>query len=210
MSPRRRSTLLRGARFFAVLVALLLPWPGLGRAYVEAFSRVGTAAVRPVFAGSGLTLALRLFPETDEHHEWYSMIFVTDAQTGAPLHMGAADLKRSGYLQIAIFVAAAAAFPLRRRRLYSAILVGGALVLATLGWLPIFMYLAKKQIIHLGAWSYAALSVTERSLVAAPGMAFAVPMLQWLLALRLFGWPAGGRNASVSERSMGIERVVKM
>ncbi len=96
MSPRRRSALLRAARFFAVLIALLLPWPGLGRAYVEAFSRVGTVAVRPVFDGSGVTLSLILFPESDAHHEWYSMIFVTEEGTGAPLHKGAADLEKVG------------------------------------------------------------------------------------------------------------------
>jgi hypothetical protein len=185
--PARRAALRRAVTVLAVLVALLLPWPGLGRAYVGAFSRTGSAAVGLVFDGSGLRVSLGQFPESDAHHEWYAKILVADARTGAPRHMGAADLRRSGYLQIATFLALAAAFPLPRRRRYAAAVGCGAAVLATLGWLPVLMYLSSKQVIVLGTGSFAVLSILDRSLVAAPGMAFALPVAQWLLARRLLG-----------------------
>jgi hypothetical protein len=54
-----------------------------------------------------------------------------------------------------------------------------------LGWLPILMYLATKQIIHPGAVLFSILAVAQRSLSGAPGMSVVVPGLLWFGALRL-------------------------
>jgi hypothetical protein len=184
MSPSRRAVLFRAGTFLAVLTALLVSWPGLGRAYVGTFSRVGNVLVAPLLGGPDVDITLEVSPENDEHHEWYTMVWVKNAQSHAPLHKGAVDLRRSGYWQIAILLALAATFPLRRRLYWGAAAAAGTLVLATLGWLPVLVYLAQKDVIHLGSVAYAALAITQRSLVGAPGMAFVVPAALWWLAVR--------------------------
>jgi hypothetical protein len=194
MCPRRRSALIRAARFFAVLIALLLPWPGLGRAYVATFSRIGTALVTPLLRSPDVVIWLEASPENDEHHRWYAMVSVRDALSQAHIHRGSVDLRRSGYLQVATLLALAAAFPLRRRVHWAVAVAVGTVFLVNFGWLPVLVYLAKKYVIHLGSVAFAALAIVERSLVGAPGMVFFVPAALWLLAVRVVD-PAPSRPA---------------
>ncbi len=201
MPPRRRDALVRAARAAAVLVALLLPIPGLGRAYAGLFTTLASPILSAVASSEESIVSLERPPEGDEHHAWYTMMFVRDRASGALQHRGAADLRRSGYLQIAIFLAACAAFPLRERRRFAAAAGAGALALAWLGWLPVFMYLALKGVLHLGPVGYVVLTIVERSLVAAPGMAYVVPIALWALEVHMLerehGWPALFRPAAV-------------
>jgi hypothetical protein len=183
-----------------VLVACLVPWPGLGRAYVSAFSRIGTTVVAPMLASATVEISFEPSTPEDEHHEWHTFVWVKDAQTHAPAHRGAVDLRRSGYLQIAILLALAAAFPLGRRVRWAAAVVAGTLLLGMLGWLPVLVYLALKGVIHLGSVAYATLAIAQRSLVGAPGMAFVVPSILWWLMVRWVDWirPSSGARALVA------------
>jgi hypothetical protein len=182
MSPHRRATLFAAARFAAVLIVLLAPWPGLGRAYVALYGSAAAVIAKPILASSGVELAFAPSAQDDPKHEWFAMVSVLDAQTHARQHNMVTDLRRTGYLQIALYLAAAAAYPLRNRVRLLLVVTAGLALLASFGWLPIMMYLAKKQIITLGSWSLSLLSVVYRSLVTPPGMAFAVPGLLWLAA----------------------------
>jgi hypothetical protein len=174
-------------------VVLLLPWPGLGRAYTGTFGAVATVLARPFFSGDDVALSLTASNAAARNREWSLMVHVDDAATGAPKHLGAVDLRRAGYLQIAFFLVAAAAFPLADRRRFAGVLLGGVVLLSTLGWLPVLMYLATKHVIHFGALLFSMLAVAQRSLAGAPGMAIVVPGLLWLLAKqidsRYGGWP---------------------
>lgn len=177
-----RAALFTAARFFAVLILLLCPWPGLGRAYALAFNVLATPCMSVVSAASGSEVSLDRFPESDKRHEWSTMVRVTD-ESHTVRHTGAGDLKRAGYLQIATWLASAVAFPLKRRARFAAILGGGVLFFTMFGCLPVCLYLARKGVLHLGMVLFAALALSERALVGAPGMAFALPALGWLLAV---------------------------
>jgi hypothetical protein len=167
-----------------VAIALLAPWPGLGRAYAAAFGAVGTTLAWPFFSGMD-ALSLTASNPATQNREWSLMVHVDDALTGAPKHLGAVDVRRSGYLQIAFFLVAAAAFPIAGWRRFVPTALGGVVLLSMLGWLPVLMYLATKQIIHPGAVLFSTLAVAQRSLSGAPGMSVAVPALLWFGALRL-------------------------
>jgi len=174
------------AKLVVLLALLAAPWPGLGRAYVRTFGAAATL-LSPVVAPSGAKLSFAASPASDGHHEWFAMVSETDASSGALLHKGAVDLRRGGYLQMAFYLAAAVAFPLRRRGLFAASLGAGLLLFSMLGWLPVLMYLTKKQVIVLGAGSFSVLALVYRSLVTPPAMAFAVPGASWLVVRMLAG-----------------------
>jgi hypothetical protein len=184
VSPRTRTILIRTARALIVTIALLAPWPGLGRAYAAAWGAVGTTLAWPFFSGMD-ALSLTASSAATSNREWSLMVHVDDALTGAPKHLGAVDVRRSGYLQIAFYLAAAAAFPIAGWRRFVPMALGGVVLLSMLGWLPVLMYLATKQVIHPGAAMFSALAVAQRSLSGAPGMSVVVPGLLWLGALRL-------------------------
>jgi hypothetical protein len=187
-----------------VLIVMLFPWPGLGRSYVAAFDRVANAMRAPLASAPDVSVSLELFPEADAHHEWFAMIAVTDRASGALQHRGGADLRRAGYLQMAILLAAAAAFPFRPGVRFAAVLVGMLAMLSMLGWLPVFNFLAKKGVLHLGVVSYAALAIVERTLVGAPGMTYAVPGLSWLLVYRWLGVSSRRGAASPAQPSSDV------
>jgi hypothetical protein len=88
---------------------------------------------------------------------------------------------------LATFVALATGWPPRgtRRRVQAAV-VALAIVSATIA-VPIFDYLSDVGAIHLGALLAGAVALARRALVAAPGMAYAVPGLVWL-ALNPEAW----------------------
>jgi hypothetical protein len=211
MSPPRRAALIAAAKFVVVLVALAAPWPRLGRTYVDTYGRVATAMARPVFEPMGTELSFAPSAEGDTKHEWAAMVFVLDPATHVVRHKMASDLRRTGYLQMVFYLAVAAAFPLRDRVRGTAWVAAGLLLFASFGWLPVLMYLAKKQVIVLGAWSFSALAIVYRSVVTAPAMAYAVPGLLWL-AIHSFGerggapWSNRLENGSVTTWPKGGAR----
>ena len=130
------------------------------------------------------------------------MIHVDDAATKAPQHLGAVDLRRAGYLQIAFFLIAASAFPLAGWRRFLPVLVGGVTLLSMLGWLPVLTYLAVKHVFDPGAVAFSVLAVLQRSLAGAPGMAVFLPCLLWIVVFRIeHGRGAAGTSASTAAAS---------
>ncbi len=172
------ASVLRFVLAFAVVAA---PWPGLGRVFTSTVGAIATAIADPVSMDSNVTFLLRSPKPSEDLPDWRAVIAVRQDFPDGPLdHSGAIDLRRAGYLQLATFVALAAAWPPKGRR---RVLVAAAAALAIVGTaiaLPIFAFLSPLGVVHLGPSLQALLSLASRALVAAPGMAFAIPGLAWL------------------------------
>jgi len=160
---------------------MIAPWPGLGPLFADVVGATATAIADPFFARSNVTLTVRP-PRPEEHQpKWRGVIDVKqDFPDGPARHAGAIDLRRSGYLQLATFIALAAAWmPKGRRRILAAVGVAAAVV-STVVAVPIFDFLVQVDVVHLGAGSATLVSLARRILVGAPGMAYAVPGIVWL------------------------------
>jgi hypothetical protein len=196
-SAPRPSSIAPVLRFALVLALVLAPWPGLGRAFSDAVGAIGTALAEPLSAASNVTFLLRSPKPIEAQPDWRAVISVRqDFPDGPVVHAGAIDLRRAGYLQLAAFVALAVAWPPRgRRRALLAATVALAIV-STAMVLPVLAFLSPIGAVHLGAWLDTLVSLASRALVAAPGMAYAVPGLAWLAVNR--GEPLRGLSRGMT------------
>jgi hypothetical protein len=189
------------ARALVVFILLVVPWPGLGGAFTDAVGAVATAIADPLTASSNVTFVLRSPVPEENQPEWRAVISVRrDSPDGPTVDQGAADLRRAGYLQLAVFAALAAGWPPRgwRRALLGLILSGGV-VAGTIA-VPVLAYLAGIGVLQAGDAVRMVLSLASRALVAAPGMAFAVPGLTWL-AFVSGARPARGPDPKTTTRT---------
>ena len=171
---------------FALAAALLWwPWPACAALYggdVKALARALMAA-----SGAPVELAFELrnvgaAPSLDA---WHLPLYLEDTETGAFVQT-VLDLRRGGYIASAFFTALVLATPLRRARRKLGVLVGGLAALQVLPLLPLLSFLSGKlpvQVFHFGRFARWAIEIAYHALVAAPGMAYAVPALLWLLLI---------------------------
>ena len=180
-----RATAFAIARFVVGFAFLAAPWPGLDAAFVGAVGAVATAVADPLTASSNVTFVLRPARAVEEQPAWRGVISVRqDLPDGPVSHAGAIDLRRAGYLQLATFASLALAWPPKsRRRALLAGAVAFGIVAATVA-VPIFAFLSTLGVASLPGVD-ALVSLAARALVAAPGMAYAVPGLAWLAARSL-------------------------
>ena len=167
------------ARFAGALLLLLWPWPIVGRAYARVVA--GTARL---LLDTGPAVAFR-FPPGDD--PWRLRIIADEIQTGRFVET-ALDLRRAGFIVIAVFVALLLATPLRWRR-RAGLLALGLAPLSLLPLLPIvalFSGALPIRAFHPGPVGRAATGIAYHVLVTAPGMAFALPLLLWLLLMWRF------------------------
>jgi hypothetical protein len=187
----KSSSVWAATRFGAVFVVLVAPWPGMGRSFAAAYAPIATAIAWPaLLTTNDVAVHMGAAPENDRAHGWDLMVWVNDAKTGKALRFAAIKLRRGGYLQMIFFIALVVGWPGRDPRRLALVLGAGLMCLSIFASLPIFVFLAKRDFIHLGALSQSALAIACRSLVAAPGMMFAVPWFLWLLLARPFDRPA--------------------
>jgi hypothetical protein len=188
-------------RFVIVLALVLVPWPGLGRAFTDAVGAIGTALAQPISASSNVSFLLRSPKPIEGQPDWRAVISVRqDFPDGSSVHAGAIDLRRAGYLQLAAFVALAVAWPPQgRTRALLAVAVALAIVSTAIA-LPILAFLSPLGAVHLGASLEALVSLASRALVAAPGMAYAVPGLAWLAVNQ--GEPIRGLSRGIARPAM--------
>lgn len=189
------------ARFVAVLALLIAPWPALGSVFVDGVGSVVTAAADPVFASSNVSFRLRAPRPSEQQPDWRGVIDVKrDLPDGPVRNAGAIDLRRVGYLQLAAFIALAAGWPPvgLRRRLWS--LAVAVAIVSTVIAIPIIDFLSEVGVVALGPWLGTAISLARRALVAAPGMAYAVPGLAWLATTRLPSTRSSAIRTSTSRR----------
>jgi hypothetical protein len=148
---------------------------------VGSVGTIATAIADPLLAASNVTLVLRSPTPAEHLPEWDGVIDVKqDFPEGSVRHAGAIDLRRAGYLQLATFIALAAAWPSRRRRRGAAAACVAFAVVSMVIAVPVLDFLAGIGAVHLGACLGTATSLARRALVAAPGMAYALPGLVWL------------------------------
>ena len=166
-----------------LLLALLLPWPGLARFCGSTFS--GFASEAADFALSGGPAALEFTPASAhlgaELHAWDVLVSARDESTHA-LVQTALDLRRTLYLPSAVFLALVLALrlPLRKKVALLAVGLGALQIGPALTLLSFFSGKLPVQAFHLARVTSWVVEVAYRTLVAPPGMAFALPALLWL------------------------------
>jgi hypothetical protein len=166
-------------RFAGMLLLLLWPWQIVGRLYAHVVT--GTARL---LLDTGPAVALR-FPPGDD--PWRLRIIADEIQTGRFVET-VLDLRRAGFIVAAVFVALVLATPLRWRRRAGLLAIG----LAPLSLLPLLPIVAlfsgalPIRAFHPGPFGRAATGIAYHVLVTAPGMAFALPLLLWLLLMWRF------------------------
>jgi len=176
-------------RFVLVFCVLVAPWPGLGRAFTDFVGAVATAVADPLSASSNVTFSLRSPLPTERLPDWRGVIAVRqDTPDGPVNHAGAVDLRRAGYLQLAAFAALAAAWPPRGRTRALCAACAALVVVAMTVSVPVVDFLVPIGAVHLWGWLGTAVRLAARALVAAPGMAYALPGLTWLAVAE----PGGG------------------
>lgn len=163
-------------RLAGLLLLFLWPWPIVGRACSGVVS--GTARL---LLDTGPDVTLR-FPGGDD--PWRLRIIADEARTGRFVET-ALDLRRAGFIVPAVFIALVLVTPLRWRRRATLL----AIALPPFALLPLLPIVAQfsgplpVRAFHPGPVVRAATGIAYHVLVTVPGMAFALPLLLWLLLM---------------------------
>ena len=177
----------RWVRLGVFLPLLLWPWNLLGLVYAADVGALGATLVTStqsrveVRFGDTRTSAgpTQAATSTDP---WQLLLYAEDTESGNFVNTSL-DLRRSGYVALATFVALTCAARLRmRHKLF--LLSIGIPALHVLPILPLISFLSGKlpvTVFHLSAGPQFAIETAYRVLVAPPAMAFAVPSLLWIL-----------------------------
>jgi hypothetical protein len=191
--PSLRSVLGFGARFACVLALLLAPWPGLGKAYGAAATKFGNAVLAP-FESSRVQM---IFVEPDSSAPtsvgFTTVLVAQDLNSGKPLQIPI-ELRTLAFIPTAAFIALVLADHRRRGVRRTALQLFSGLTILQLFLcvslvVPIVLFFAEPLPMHLWTLSapvYWTMTVFYRSLVAPPGMIYAVPLLLWLTLRTVF------------------------
>jgi hypothetical protein len=183
MRAGRWAFLGRAAVGVAALALLMIPWTVAGRLYGGAVTIVARAALPDPDTGARLQFGPRAGDATVAD-PWQLPVSAEDPASGQ-LVATVLDLRRSGYLAWAVYAALMLVTPLRWPKRI-ALLVGGSLLLQLLPLLPLLTFFSGRlpvTVFELGTGARWVAAIAYRSLVAPPGMAFAVPTLLWLLLI---------------------------
>jgi len=177
----------RWVRLGVLLPILLWPWNLLGHVYAADVGALASAVISstqsrvdvqfgktPTSAGSTQS--------TTTTDPWQLLLYAEDTESGHFVNTSL-DLRRSGYVALATFVALTCAARLRMRHKLFVVTIGVP-ALHLLPILPLVSFLSGKLPVtafHLSAGPQFAIETAYRVLVAPPGMAFAVPALLWIL-----------------------------
>jgi len=164
------------ARFVALLLLLLWPWPIVGRAW----GHFVTGLVRLLLDPSP-AVAFR-FPPGDD--PWRLRIVADELASGRFVET-ALDLRRAGYIQVAVFVALVLVTPLRRRRRVTLLALGlpPLLALPLTRLVALFSGALPIRAFEFGVVGRVLTGIIYHVTVTPPGMAFAFPGLLWLLLM---------------------------
>jgi hypothetical protein len=172
-------------RFLPLIILLLWPWPGVGRAFAWGFGGVSEAVVSP-FISTETVLHFQLRDSDAVDHPWWLYLAVRNRLTGQSYGIPV-DTRTLAYVRLAVFLALAVAWPVpRSRRGITCLALGAAALLAMIGVsvaLPVAQVLELLGIVRLGAFVQSLASVGILSLVSYPSMAYAVPGLIYALAI---------------------------
>lgn len=180
-----------GLRFSAAFSALALLWPVVEGPFTELYRNLGSALL-PAASAAHLTLSVQ--PPAAAHAPGYSLLLSAHAQHALEALSMPIDLRSLAYLPTAALIALALATPLWQRGraalcLLCALIVLQVFIAASIA-APLVLFFANPEplpLLTLSPWAELILNVAYRSLVAPPGMTYAIPAAIWLGALYL--WP---------------------
>ena len=183
-------------RFVFVLTVCLMPWPRLEEVYGSAVAAVGNALVgdRPVGSGAFLRFDSPPKPHRSDPESkptFQAELSARSTKTGSVVRVPI-DLRTLTFIPTVVFVALAIAAPIWKGARGPIVLVSGLVILqlflAGSIAVPLLLFFSNPRPMQLFQLSPAVghgLDVAYRSLVAPPGMAFAIPGLLWLALLWL-------------------------
>lgn len=180
-------------RFACILAVYLIPFRPIGTAYGALAAGVGNLMLGDApHSGAVLHFAR---PDSDESAkdptpDAFSVELLAEKpETGDRLKIPI-DLRTLAYIPTAVFVALAIASPIWEGTRGAVILIAGLAALQAFLLLsiaaPLLLFFADPMPMHLvelGSASRVILNVFYRTLVAPPGMAFAIPGFLWLVLM---------------------------
>lgn len=176
-----RDALWFGLRFAFLLSFFMVPWPRLGSLYSAAAEALGNLLL-------GDSTATLYFVLPDSGHD-FSIELQAGLAAGVRVPI---DLRTLAYIPTAMFLALTLATPIWKGSRGVTVLVLGTVVLHAFLVvsiaIPLVLLFAEPQPMHLlelGTTLKRLLDVVYRSLVAPPGMAYAIPILLWIALLWL-------------------------
>lgn len=187
--PQLGPALWFGLRLASLLGVFMYPWPFVGELYSDAAGTVGNLLL-------GDASATLHFARPKAQSELAGDRFSTELRARGPDALAPVrvpiDLRTLTFIPTVVFLALTLATPLWRSPRGVTVLVLGLIVLhgfliASIA-IPLALLFAEPQPLHLldiGSPFRHVLDVVYRSLVAPPGMAYAIPMLLWLALLWL-------------------------
>ena len=196
MLPPKKELITFLLRFAFLLTVCMIPWPRLGEAYGRTMGAIGNVLVGD---GPVASVALLRFgpprdaasSPPDSNTAYQTELSARNTRTGALVRVPI-DLRTLTFVPTAVFVALAMASPIWKRARGPIVLVSGLIILQLflLGSIavPLLLFFSNPQPMQLFRLSSPVshvLDVVYRSLVAPPGMAFAIPGLIWLTLMWL-------------------------
>ena len=187
--PRPGPALWFGLRFACLLGIFMYPWPLVGELYSDAAGTLGNLLL-------GDVSAMLHFARPEAQPELAGDRFSTELRAQSPDARAPVrvpiDLRTLTFIPTVVFLALTLAAPLWKSFRGVTVLVLGLLALhafliASIT-IPLVLFFSDPQPMHLfdiGSTLRQMLDVVYRSLVAPPGMAYAVPTLLWLALLWL-------------------------
>jgi len=160
-----------------VLTLLHLPWPALGPAFGNYFSRAAPVLLSPWSPGS---LELRITPATDS--PWHVLLSASDRRIHQRVQ-ASLDIRRSAWLPLATFLALLSGFAVRRPRRRALVAALGLSFLHLLWTLPLLAFFGgpDPHFFELGELTHTLAVVAYRGLISPPGMAYALPAVLWFV-----------------------------
>lgn len=178
------------ARFFVYLAVvyglLIIPWPGVNRAYMTFFRVAGNL----VFHSIGPAGIVRFENESPPNDPWATKITFKNLRTGAEAHLDKCNA-RHGYLMCSLVTALIVATPVPWSRKWKSLLLGlflANVILSLTMWLGLVNVFCGRP--PLGQYApspfwRSVLATALNILTLSPEVPFAVPVLIWpLVTLR--------------------------
>ena len=167
--------------FVALLVLLIAPWPGYGRAFTPLFSAFANVVLACV--GNETTAGLRFAPSPATTNDSPWLVTLSDPTLTDDANRPATplDTRILGYTPLAVFTALTLATPISLRRKARWLGIGGALLLTRLAVAISLPLLRMGGALETGSAAGTLAQVVWFALINPPIMSYLPPLLIWWL-----------------------------